>query len=63
MRSDWSDDFPDTVIDRKLADATSHLPNGKQDLSSTHVRLLTKSEIQSLRESKREAYEQMMKMN
>ncbi|NBI43227.1 recombinase [[Haemophilus] felis] len=24
MRSDWSEDFPDTVIDRKLADATSH---------------------------------------
>ncbi len=24
MRSDWSDDFPDTVIDRKLGDATSH---------------------------------------
>ncbi|WP_439258430.1 phosphoribosyltransferase [Lonepinella sp. BR2271] len=25
MRSKWSDDFPDTVIDRKLADATSHI--------------------------------------
>lgn len=24
MRSDWADDFPDTIIDRKLADATSH---------------------------------------
>ncbi|WP_226886314.1 phage head morphogenesis protein [Pasteurella multocida] len=24
MRSDWQDDFPDTVIDRKLGDATSH---------------------------------------
>ncbi|KDB45406.1 recombinase [Glaesserella parasuis HPS9] len=24
MRSNWSDDFPDTVIDRKLGEATSH---------------------------------------
>lgn len=24
MRSEWSDDFPDTIIDRKLGDATSH---------------------------------------
>lgn len=24
MRSDWNDDFPDTIIDRKLSDATSH---------------------------------------
>lgn len=24
MRSTWSDDFPDTIIDRKLGDATSH---------------------------------------
>lgn len=24
MRSDWQDDFPDTIIDRKLSDATSH---------------------------------------
>ncbi|OOS01277.1 hypothetical protein B0186_04160 [Canicola haemoglobinophilus] len=35
----------------------------KHDLSSTHVKHLTKSEIQSLRESKRNAYEQMMQMD
>lgn len=24
IRTDWQDDFPNTVIDRKLGDATSH---------------------------------------
>ena len=24
MRSKWADDFPDTIIDRKLGEATSH---------------------------------------
>ena len=45
------------------ATTSRNLPNGKQDLSSTRVRMLTKSEILSLQESKRMAYEMMMKMN
>lgn len=45
------------------ATTSRNLPNGEQDLSSTRVRMLTKSEILSLRESKRMAYEMMMKMN
>ena len=35
----------------------------KQSVSSTLVKLLTKSEIESLRQNKRDAYELMMKMN
>jgi hypothetical protein len=35
----------------------------KQSISSTLVKHLTKSEIESLRQNKRDAYELMMKMN
>ncbi|MDG6335615.1 hypothetical protein QAA01_06660 [Glaesserella parasuis] len=48
---------------KNLAMISQNSQNGKRDLSSIHVRQLTKSEIQSLRESKREAYERMMKLN
>ena len=37
--------------------------SGKQSISSTLVKHLTKSEIESLRQNKREAYELMMKMD
>ncbi|STO71526.1 Uncharacterised protein [Avibacterium paragallinarum] len=37
--------------------------NGKQDSYSTHVKHLTKSEIRSLQESKRNAYYEMMAMS
>ena len=37
--------------------------SGKQSVSSTLVKHLTKSEIESLRQNKREAYALMMKMN
>ena len=37
--------------------------SGKQSTSSTLVKRLTKSEIESLRQNKRDAYELMMKMN
>ena len=37
--------------------------SGKQSISSTLVKHLTKSEIESLRQNKRDAYELMMKMN
>ena len=37
--------------------------SGKQSMSSTLVKHLTKSEIESLRQNKRDAYEIMMKMN
>ena len=36
---------------------------GKQSISSTPVKHLTKSEIESLRQNKRDAYALMMKMN
>lgn len=48
---------------KNLAMTSRNSQNGKHDLSSTHVKHLTKSEIQSLRESKRKAHEQMMQMN
>lgn len=48
---------------KNLATTSRGLQNGKQDSSLTHVRHLTKSEIQSLRESKRNAYHQMMALN
>ena len=35
----------------------------KQSISSTQVKQLTKSEIESLRQNKRDAYELMMKMD
>ena len=37
--------------------------SGKQSISSTLVKQLTKSEIESLRQNKRDAYALMMKMN
>ena len=37
--------------------------SGKQSISPTIVKQLTKSEIESLRQNKREAYALMMKMN
>jgi len=37
--------------------------SGKQSISSTLVKHLTKSEIESLRQNKRDAYALMMKMN
>ena len=37
--------------------------SGKQSISSTLVKHLTKSEIESLRQNKRDAYELMMKMD
>ena len=37
--------------------------SGKQSISSTLVEQLTKSEIESLRQNKRDAYALMMKMN
>ena len=37
--------------------------SGKQSISSTLVKQLTKSEIESLRQNKRDAYPLMMKMN
>ena len=37
--------------------------SGKQSVSSTLVKQLTKSEIESLRQNKRDAYALMMKMN
>ena len=37
-------------------------PSGKQNSSSIQVKVLTKSEIESLRQSKIDAYHQMMKM-
>ncbi len=37
--------------------------SGKQGISSTLVKHLTKSEIESLRQNKRDAYALMMKMN
>lgn len=37
--------------------------SGKQNTSSTLVKQLTKSEIESLRQNKRDAYELMMKMD
>lgn len=48
---------------KNLATTSQDLQNGKQDSSLIHVRHLTKSEIQSLRESKRNAYHQMMALN
>ena len=43
--------------------ALKNLPNEKQDTSSIQVKHLTKSEIESLRQNKRDAYAQMLKMN
>jgi len=37
--------------------------SGKQSISSTLVKQLTKSEIESLRQNKRDAYALMMKTN
>ena len=37
--------------------------SGKQSISSTLVKQMTKSEIESLRQNKRDAYALMMKMN
>jgi hypothetical protein len=37
--------------------------SGKKSISSTLVKQLTKSEIESLRQNKRDAYALMMKMN
>ena len=37
--------------------------SGKQNISSTLVKQLTKSEIESLRQNKRDAYALMMKMD
>ena len=48
---------------KNLATTSRGLQSGKQDSSLIHVRHLTKSEIQSLRESKRNAYHQMMALN
>lgn len=39
------------------------LPSGKQDTSSTHVKHLSKSEIASLRQSKRDAHMHMLKLD
>ena len=48
---------------RNISATTSrNLQNGKQDSSLTPVRHLTKLEIQSLRDSKKEAYERMMSL-
>lgn len=47
---------------KSLVTTSQGSPNGKQDLSSIRVKHLTKSEIESLRQSKVEAYEKMMKL-
>ena len=43
--------------------AKESLQSCKQSISSTLVKQLTKSEIESLRQNKRDAYALMMKMN
>ena len=48
---------------KNLAMTSRNSQNGKQDSSLIHVKHLTESEIQSLRESKRNAYHQMMALN
>ena len=48
---------------KNLATTSRDLQNGRQDSSLIHVRHLTKSEIQSLRGNKHNAYHQMMALN
>ena len=54
-------------VEEEYGDAYEKVKKGsqscKQSISSTLVKHLTKSEIESLRQNKRDAYELMMKMN
>lgn len=59
----------DTIdwVELEYGDAYEKVKKGsqscKQSVSSTLVKQLTKSEVESLRQNKRDAYELMMKMN
>ena len=61
---DWvEDEYGDAYEKPYLNKKPKKGESGKQNISSTLVKQLTKSEIESLRQNKRDAYALMMKMN
>ena len=60
VEEEYGDAYEKPYVNKKPK-KVSH--NEKQNISSTLVKQLTKSEIESLRQNKRDAYELMMKMN
>ena len=59
VEEEYDDAYEKPYVNKKPKKGES----GKQSISSTLVKQLTKSEIESLRQNKRDAYALMMKMN
>ena len=57
---EYGDAYEKPHVNKKAKESSQ---SGKQSISSTLVKQLTKSEIESLRQNKRDAYALMMKMD
>ena len=57
---EYGDAYEKPHVNKKVKESSQ---SGKQSIPSTLVKQLTKSEIESLRQNKRDAYALMMKMN
>ena len=60
VEEEYGDAYEKAYVNKKPKES---LQSGKQSISSTLVKQLTKSEIESLRQNKRDSYALMMKMN
>ena len=57
---EYGDAYEKPYLNKKVKQSSQ---SGKQNISSTLVKQLTESEIESLRQNKRDAYELMMKID